>query len=79
MFGRTLTYAQKQKLTNSLFYTVAAGAIITVALPSLLPCPVKSTKNVAGMVYAEDGPQQKGAKKDRRQIKIMPGAKAPVN
>lgn len=72
MIPRSLTYAQKQKLTNALFWTCALGAVFTVALPSFLPCPViKTTK--AGLVYAEDGTQMKPDtkhKRDERQVLI---------
>ncbi|KAJ9076452.1 hypothetical protein DSO57_1026023 [Entomophthora muscae] len=37
---RPLNYAQKQQLTTRLFYAVAAGAVFTVAAPTLFPCPV---------------------------------------
>lgn len=72
MIPRSLTYAQKQKLTNALFWTCAAGAIFTVALPSFLPCPVIKTAK-AGLVYAEDGTQIEPVakhKRDSRQVLI---------
>lgn len=40
---RPLNYAQKQRLTTQLFYAVAAGAVFTVAAPTLFPCPVTTS------------------------------------
>lgn len=71
MLLRSLTFAQKQKLTNTLFWTCAAGSVIVVALPSILPCPaIKSQK--AGLVYAEDGKtiQSQPQQADTRQVLI---------
>jgi Tfp pilus assembly protein PilN len=36
---RHLNHSQKQRITNNLFVAVAGGAILTVAGPTLLPCP----------------------------------------
>lgn len=62
MFPRSLTHAQRQKLTNSLFWTCAVGAIFTVALPSILPCPAIKSRQ-SGLVYA-DGQESDSQKRD---------------
>ncbi|OBZ85292.1 hypothetical protein A0J61_06669 [Choanephora cucurbitarum] len=36
---RHLNHSQKQRITNNLFVAVAVGAVLTVAGPTLLPCP----------------------------------------
>lgn len=70
MFSRNLTFAQKQKLTNTLFWTCAIGSILVVALPSLLPCPAIKAKK-GGLVYAEDGKStQKAQHVDAREVVV---------
>lgn len=73
MLPRSLTFAQKQRLTNSLFWTCAGAAVFVVALPSFLPCPaIKSQK--AGVVYADDDQSNVAPSKgkDTRQVLISP-------
>lgn len=72
MISRSLTFAQKQKITNSLFWTVAIGAVFTVALPSLLPCPAMDKSRKAGTVYAE-GDEREGSntKEDNVRRKVI--------
>ncbi|KAG2195375.1 hypothetical protein INT47_004483 [Mucor saturninus] len=36
---RHLNHSQKQQITSNLFVAVAVGAVLTVAGPTLLPCP----------------------------------------
>lgn len=53
---RYLNHSQKQKITNNLFVAVAVGAVLTVAGPTLLPCPA-----IDQNAYSEQ--QQKQQKK----------------
>ncbi|BFZ54927.1 hypothetical protein PYCC9005_001964 [Savitreella phatthalungensis] len=68
---RSLTYAQKQRLTNSLFWTVALSTVVVVALPSILPCPARQTRPAGFAFYTEskDGEQEStDAKVDKRKV-----------
>jgi hypothetical protein len=58
---RTLTYAQKQRVTTNLFWAVGFGCVFTVAAPTLFPCPVVSSP------YNQDDKM--------KQVKIVPNTK----
>ncbi|KAK9761553.1 hypothetical protein K7432_013469 [Basidiobolus ranarum] len=47
---RTLSYAQRQRITSYLFFSVAAGSVFTVAAPTILPCPASDRMQM----YAEE-------------------------
>lgn len=53
--GTALTYAQRQKVTNALFWTCAIAAVLVVGAPNWLPCPARPGGTPAGFVYAEHG------------------------
>ncbi|ORZ38510.1 hypothetical protein BCR44DRAFT_292325 [Catenaria anguillulae PL171] len=44
MFANHLSYAQRRSLSNSLVWVTALTAVLTVAAPTLLPCPVAHGK-----------------------------------
>lgn len=72
MWTKSLTYAQKQKLTTTLFYSVAVGAVAVVAIPNILPCPAVDRTRTAGRVYADekDRALQHGLPDERRKIVV---------
>ncbi|ORY06609.1 hypothetical protein K493DRAFT_310543 [Basidiobolus meristosporus CBS 931.73] len=47
---RTLSYAQRQRITSYLFFSVAVGSVFTVAAPTVLPCPASDRMHM----YAEE-------------------------
>lgn len=70
MFRRPLTMNQKQRITNTLFWTVAAGAVATVALPSILPCPALDRNRQANSVYSDDEQAVHCTQRDDRTVVI---------
>ncbi|KAK9766625.1 hypothetical protein K7432_004166 [Basidiobolus ranarum] len=47
---RTLSCAQRQRITSYLFFSVAVGSVFTVAAPTVLPCPASDRMHM----YAEE-------------------------
>lgn len=58
-FPRSLTMSQRRKLTSALFYTTAASAVITVALPSVIPCPAYRDGRAASYAHGWADPEAK--------------------
>ncbi|ORZ22172.1 hypothetical protein BCR42DRAFT_405638 [Absidia repens] len=50
---RTLNHLQRQRLTSNLFVVVAMGAVVTVALPTLFPCPAFNNNDKAARLEAQ--------------------------
>ncbi|CAO3595172.1 unnamed protein product [Absidia cylindrospora] len=50
---RTLNHLQRQRLTSNLFVVVAMGAVLTVALPTLFPCPAFNNNDKAAQLEAQ--------------------------
>ncbi|KAI8075025.1 hypothetical protein BC940DRAFT_363077 [Gongronella butleri] len=48
----SLNHMQRQRLTSNLFVVVAAGAVVTVALPTLFPCPAFDQNDKAARLEA---------------------------
>ncbi|CAO3610835.1 unnamed protein product [Cunninghamella blakesleeana] len=49
----SLNHLQRQKITNNLFVVVALGAVVTVALPTLFPCPAFDHNDKAARLEAQ--------------------------
>ncbi|KAI9305380.1 hypothetical protein BJ944DRAFT_287858 [Cunninghamella echinulata] len=49
----SLNHLQRQRLTNNLFVVVAFGAVVTVALPTLFPCPAFDHHDKAARLEAQ--------------------------
>lgn len=50
---RTLNHLQRQRITSNLFVVVAMGAVVTVALPTLFPCPAFNNNDKAARLEAQ--------------------------
>ncbi|KNE72680.1 hypothetical protein AMAG_20501 [Allomyces macrogynus ATCC 38327] len=53
--SRRVTYAQRRQMSSSLVALTAAVAVLTVAAPTLLPCPVAGVSK--GTILGEEGEQ----------------------
>lgn len=56
---RHLNHSQKQKITNNLFVAVAVGAVLTVAGPTLLPCPAYEQNDRSAFLEQQQKQQKK--------------------
>ncbi|SAM04376.1 hypothetical protein [Absidia glauca] len=56
---RTLNHLQRQRLTSNLFTVVALGAVVTVALPTIFPCPAFDHNDKAARLEAQKKIQPK--------------------
>lgn len=65
---RHLNHSQKQRITSNLFVAVAAGAVLTVAGPALLPCPAYDQNDRSA--FLEDQ-QEKSSTNVRKKVIIV--------
>lgn len=56
---RHLNHSQKQRITSNLFTAVAAGAVLTVAGPTLLPCPAYDQNDKSAFLEEQKKIQKK--------------------
>lgn len=56
---RHLNHSQKQRITSNLFAAVAAGAVLTVAGPTLLPCPAYDQNDKSAFLEEQEKVQKK--------------------
>ncbi|KAI8983748.1 hypothetical protein BDB01DRAFT_789976 [Pilobolus umbonatus] len=54
-----LNHSQKQRITSNLFVAVAVGAILTVAGPTLLPCPAYELNDKSAYLEEQKKQQRK--------------------
>ncbi|KAL1921742.1 uncharacterized protein VTP21DRAFT_10384 [Calcarisporiella thermophila] len=47
---RPITNLQRQRITLTLFFSVAIGAVITVAAPAFMPCPAFEDNRKAALL-----------------------------
>ncbi|KAI8092270.1 uncharacterized protein B0P05DRAFT_222461 [Gilbertella persicaria] len=57
--ARHLNHSQKQRITNNLFVAVAVGAVLTVAGPTLLPCPAYDQNDRSAFLEQEESTHTK--------------------
>ncbi|OAD77569.1 hypothetical protein PHYBLDRAFT_157790 [Phycomyces blakesleeanus NRRL 1555(-)] len=50
---RPLNHLQRQRITSNLFVVVALGAVLTVAAPTLFPCPAFELNDKAARLEAK--------------------------
>ncbi|KAI9175308.1 hypothetical protein H9P43_006669 [Blastocladiella emersonii ATCC 22665] len=64
MFYRSmsLSYAQRRSLSSSLVWVTALTAVLTVAAPTLLPCPVAGASK--GTILGDEDPESMMRTKD---------------
>lgn len=66
---RHLNHSQKQRITSNLFVAVAVGAILTVAGPTLLPCPAYDQNDRSA--FLEDQKAQKSSSNIKKKVIIV--------
>ncbi|ORX60598.1 hypothetical protein DM01DRAFT_1332726 [Hesseltinella vesiculosa] len=67
---RSLNHLQRQRLTSNLFVVVAAGAVVTVALPTIFPCPAFEQSDKTARLEAQEKYKQK-------QVIVHPRSQSP--
>ncbi|KAJ1991436.1 hypothetical protein H4R33_001357 [Dimargaris cristalligena] len=79
---RPLTLAQKDRLTSRLFMVCAVGSILTVAAPTLFPCPVmeqqKERDREDYYAIAHHEAYFTGQQKDPRPAVRLPSTEKPT-